>query len=202
MREALAAQSVTPPPLPHRRHRALQPAPTPGCRVSADGCRLELGEHLLAAGFRGVVGRVGPVLVRQRQLGDCPATPCRTAPTANPWCKAGRICRTPGAPAPRSRPAGCSADPIQLMLNLIREIAGHERHHRAGVNVAAAQHLTQIPLPLVSPSRSRLGAPTVPAVSTIHRVLQRNSLILRAPSVAPYPSGDASNGSHRMTCGR
>jgi hypothetical protein len=34
------------------------------------------------------------------------------------------------------------------MLNLIREIAGHERHHRAGVNVAAAQHLTQIPLPL------------------------------------------------------
>jgi len=31
--------------------------------------------------------------------------------------------------------------------------------------------------PLVSPSRSRLGAPTVPAVSTIHRVLQRNSLI-------------------------
>jgi hypothetical protein len=34
------------------------------------------------------------------------------------------------------------------MLNLIREIAGHERHHRAGVNVAAAQHLAQIPLPL------------------------------------------------------
>jgi hypothetical protein len=34
------------------------------------------------------------------------------------------------------------------MLDLIREIAGHERHHRVGVDVAAAQHLAQIPLPL------------------------------------------------------
>jgi hypothetical protein len=34
------------------------------------------------------------------------------------------------------------------MLNLIREIAGHEGHRRAGVDVAAAQHLAQIPLPL------------------------------------------------------
>jgi hypothetical protein len=34
------------------------------------------------------------------------------------------------------------------MLNLVPEIAGHERHRRAGVNVALAQHLAQITPPL------------------------------------------------------
>ena len=60
------------------RYAAATAAPSPSrsstrarCRVGPDECRLELGEHLLDAGFRGVVSRLGQVLVRQRQLGDC-----------------------------------------------------------------------------------------------------------------------------------
>ena len=35
-----------------------------------------------------------------------------------------------------------------MVLNLIRQVAGHERHHPSGVDVGAAQHLAQIPLAL------------------------------------------------------
>ena len=42
------------------------------------------------------------------------------------------------------------------MLNLIREIAGHERHHRAGVDVLLPSIWRRYHCPLVSPSRSRL----------------------------------------------
>jgi hypothetical protein len=59
-------------PLPHRRDRCLQSAATAGGRVGAGESGLELGEHPLAAGFRGVVGGVAQILVRQRELGDGP----------------------------------------------------------------------------------------------------------------------------------
>src|SRR6478672_9803084 len=54
-------------PLPHRRDGCLQPAATAGRRVGAGESGFELGEHPLAAGFRGVVGGIAQILVRQRE---------------------------------------------------------------------------------------------------------------------------------------
>ena len=60
------------------RYAAATAAPSPsrsstrGCRVGPDECGSSAANIFSLRVFRGVVGRVGPVLVRQRQLGDCP----------------------------------------------------------------------------------------------------------------------------------
>src|SRR5512144_1551937 len=50
-----------------RGDRGLQPAPPTRRGVGADDSPLQLGEHLLAARLRGIVGGSAEVLVRQRQ---------------------------------------------------------------------------------------------------------------------------------------
>ena len=108
--------------------------------------RPEHVEHPLAAGLRGVVGGGAQKPVRQREFGDRPprlrilrgqraagvGQVVLVAQSADPY----RDLREPVAGKIR----------VEVVLDLVGQVAGHEPQHRSGVDVGTAQHLAQIPL--------------------------------------------------------
>ena len=114
-------------------------------------------EHPLTAGLGGVVGGGAQEPVRQRQFGD--GAPGLGVLHQQRPAGVGQVVLL----AQRAHPHRDLGQPpagqirVEVVLDLVGQVAGHERHHRAGVDVGAAQHLAQIPLTLGSPPPCRWG---------------------------------------------
>ena len=120
---------------------SVQAAPPSGDRVGTREIGSQRAEHLLAARLGRVVRGLAQVLVGQRQLGDGP--PRLGVLHEERPRGVGQVVLFAELPQPHrdlDKPVARQVG-IDVVLDLIAQVPGHQAHHRPGVDVRAAQDL-------------------------------------------------------------